>query len=264
MADAARPCPDLLDLYRLSVQHPLAEIAFIERCWSHYHPEAAEPLLLREDFAGTCAVAAAWCASAPARQAMAIELDEPTARWADERFGGPDLHIVVGDVVAVDGPAVDVTVSLNFSTLIYHDRPALIGYLCNARQGLDPGGLLIMDLFGGANADKPIVQGRRVDPDEAGLEPFDYLWDQRGVDPRTRRIDCRIHFVLGDGRRIENAFMYDWRLWRPGELVEAALEAGFAQASLWWAPPNGADAFQPVPDEPDEADWVGYVVCVAP
>jgi SAM-dependent methyltransferase len=266
MPDADPPAPHPLDLYRLAVQHPLAEVAFIERCWSHHHPADAdaEPMLLREDFAGTCAVASAWCASDPDRQAMAIELDEPTARWAADRFDDPDLHILVDDVVNVDEPAVDVTVSLNFSTLVYHDRPALLRYLANARRGLNPGGLLVMDLFGGTNAQKPITQRRRVEPDEAGIEPFDYRWDQRGADPQTRRIDCRIHFTLDDGRRIEDAFIYDWRLWRPGELIGAALEAGFAEAALWWAPPGGPDPFEPVPGEPDESDWVGYVVCRAP
>ena len=256
--------PDLLDLYRLAVQHPLAEVAFIERCWAHHHGESSEPMLLREDFAGTCAVAAAWCASDPGRQAMAVEIDGPTAAWAAERFDDPDLHIVVEDVVAVDGPAVDVAVALNFSVLIYHEREGLLGYLRNALRGLNPGGLLLLDLFGGRTTVNPRMQGRRVEPDEGGVEPFDYLWDQGAVNIKTQRIGCRIHFVLGDGRRLEDAFVYDWRLWRPGEVVELAREAGFAEASLWADRPGSPGRYEPVGGEPAAAEWVGYVVCRAP
>ncbi len=221
-------------------------------------------MLLREDFAGTCAVAAAWVASDPDRQAMAIELDRPTAEWAAAKFDDADLHILAEDVLAVDGPAVDVTVALNFSVLIYHDRPALLSYLQHARRCLNPGGLLILDLFGGSSADRPLVQCRPVQPDEGGIEPFDYVWDQGAVDTQTRRIGCRIHFELDGGTRLENAFIYDWRLWRPGELVAAAKEAGFAEASLWWAPGNGSGRFLPVTSEPKAADWVAYMVCRSP
>lgn len=262
--DPAAPTPDPLDLYRLSVQHPLAEIAFIERCWAHHHPDGTEPLLLREDFAGTCAVAAAWCASDPERQAMAIELDRPTAEWAAARFDDPDLHILADDVLAADGPAVDVTVALNFSVLIYHDRPALTAYLEHARRCLNPGGLLVMDLFGGAEMDKPVVQGRRVEPDEGGIEPFDYRWEQGGVDASTRRIECRIHFELAGGHRLDDAFIYDWLLWRPGELIEVAREAGFADAGLWWSDPDVSGRYEPIAGEPTAAEWVAYVVCRAP
>ena len=255
--------PHALDLYRLAVQHPLAEVAFIEHAWAHYHGQGSEPMLLREDFAGTCAVAAAWCASDPQRQAMAVELDEPTAQWAAQRFDDTDLHILVDDVLAVDGPLVDVTLSLNFSTLIYHDASALTAYLAHAQRCLNPGGLLILDVFGGRSVAEPIVQRRRVEPDEGGFEPFDYVWEQRGLDAATKRIDCRIHFELNDGLRLQDAFSYDWRLRSPGELIAAAKRAGFNEASLWWAKPGAAGRYQPISATPDADDWVGYVVCRA-
>lgn len=256
--------PDLLDLYRLAVQHPLAEVAFVEHAWAHYHGDATEPMLLREDFAGTCAVAAAWVASDPDRQAMAIELDEPTASWAAERFDDPDLHIVQGDVVAIDEPAVDVTLACNFSALIYHDESAMLGYLCHALAGLLPGGLLVMDLFGGSVVGDMSIQSRRVEPDEGGFEPFVYRWEQSGYDPQSQRIECRIHFELDDGKLIENAFVYDWRLWSPEQIVALAYQSGFAEAALWWSDPMEPGRHEPVQEVPTEWDWVGYIVCRAP
>lgn len=260
MADLPHP----LNLYRLAVQHPLAEVAFIEHAWQQTHGDVSEPLLLREDFSGTCAVAAAWVASDLDRQAMAIEIDPQTAQWAADTFDDPDLHIVVDDVVNIDGPMVDVTVSLNFSTLIYHDRNALLGYLNNARQSLNPGGLLIMELFGGPSTRSPSVQKRRIEPDEGGFEPFEYTWQQGAASGPDDRIACSIHFDLGGGNLLADAFVYDWRLWRPGQLIEAAIEAGFAQASLWWAPPDTRQRFMPVDGPPEDEDWVAYVVCQTP
>lgn len=256
--------PHPLDLYRLAVQHPIAEVAFIDYCWAHHHGDRCEPILLREDFAGSCAVAAAWVASDPDRQAMAIELDERTAAWAADRFDDPDLHIMAADVMAVDEPAVDVTLALNFSVLIYHEREALLAYLSHALGGLNPGGLLILDLFGGPSVDEPSVQNRRVEPDEGAFEPFDYAWEQRGIDPETRRITCCIHFELAGGHRLDEAFVYDWRLWSPMEVIALAKEAGFAQASLWWSDPGQPGRYEPVERVPAGQDWVGYVVCRAP
>ena len=255
--------PDLLDLYRLAVQNPLAEVAFVEHAWAHYHGDASEPMLLREDFAGTCAVAAAWVASDPGRQAMAIELDEPTVQWAAQRFDDPDLHIVQADVMTIAEPTVEVTLALNFSALIYHTEAALLGYLRCALAGLLPGGVLVLDVFGGSGVDRPTVQSRRVEPDEGGLEPFDYRWEQCGRDPQSSRIMCRIHFEFGDGKRLENAFEYNWRLWEPGQIIDLASQAGFAEAELWWADPMEPGRYQPVQEVPDDQDWVGYVVCRA-
>lgn len=256
--------PHPLDLYRLAVQHPLAEVAFVEHAWAQHHGEDSEPMLLREDFAGTCAVAAAWVASDPDRQAMAIELDEPTAEWAAERFDDEDLHIVPADVMAVDEPAVDVTLALNFSVLIYHTADDLLRYLSHALTGLNPGGLLILDVFGGPGVDEPSEQTRRVEPDEGGIPPFTYRWQQLGLDASTSKIECRIHFELDDGQRLDDAFIYDWRLWSPAEIIDLARQAGFNQAALWWSDPTEPGRYRPVQEVPREDDWVGYIVCKAP
>lgn len=253
--------PHPLDLYRLAVQHPLAEVAFIEHVWAHHHADASEPVLLREDFAGTCAVAAAWVASDPDRQAMAIELDEPTAAWAAERFNDPDLHIVQADVMEVAEPAVDVTLALNFSVLIYHNEAALQDYLAHALTGLCDGGLLILDVFGGPGLEKPSVQAKPIEPDEGGFQQFTYRWEQRGLVPQTGRIKCLIHFDLADGQRLEEAFVYDWRLWQPRQIIDLAEQAGFTGAALWWSDPTEPGRYQPVQEEPTDQDWVGYVVC---
>ena len=161
----------------------------------------------------------------------------------------------------IEDPAVQVTLALNFSVLIYHDQTVLRDYLAHALAGLLPGGLLILDLFGGPGVLQPSIQRVPIDPDEAGIEPFSYHWEQRNFDPQTGRINCRIHFELGDGTRLEDAFTYDWRLWSPGQMIDLALQAGFEQAAFWWADPTEPGRFKPVQEVPTDQDWVGYVVC---
>ncbi|MFI4862210.1 MAG: hypothetical protein ACIAXF_16215 [Phycisphaerales bacterium JB063] len=275
------PPPHPLELYRLSVQHPLAEVAFVERVWAHYRAvpandgEMREPLLLREDFAGTCALAAAWVQSHPERQAMAIELDEPTAAWAAEAYQScphcaEDLHIVADDVMAVPEPATDVTLALNFSTLIYHDEASLLAYLRHARACLAEDGLLVLDLFGITPDQVPSEQSRAIDPDDATTPPFTYSWQQRRYAPATQRIDCRIHFTLADGSAMRDAFVYDWRLWDMPTMLRLMREASFAQAEAWGqaAMDGGGDdgpvdgRFSVLDPPPGEGDWVCYLVGV--
>ena len=94
--------------------------------------------------------------------------------------------------------------------------------------------------------------------------PFEYEWQQDGQDPATGRITCRIHFDLDFGERLDNAFVYDWRLWKPQELISLSEQAGFASSALWWSDPMEPGRYQPVQEAPANQDWVGYVVCQAP
>ncbi len=260
------PLPHKLWLYEAAVQQPAAEVAFAERVYRRANGRAALPMTLREDFAGTASVAAAWCMSHPEREALAIEKHGPTLRWAQRRHGDVDgVHFVEADVMAVGSaievPRVDVTVSLNFSTFIWHDRAALVAYFRNVKRGLSRGGVFVMDAFGGPDAMKPGVQKRKADG-------FGYEWEQRSFNPVTGRIDCRIHFAWTDGRRRDDAFRYDWRLWGLAELCEAMAAAGLRKPTVWAGAGGGGGGntpggrFRPVArlsaDDAASA-WVVYV-----
>lgn len=249
MSKAKRP--HRLELYEHAVQQPRAEAALLGRMYEAMnHGEVAG--LLREDFAGTCAVAAAWCESHPERQAMAIENHGPTLRWAARRTAGiEDLHLVEDDVMAVGSPKVDVTAALNFSTFYFHDTSALLRYFRHARQGLRPGGVFVMDLFGGPGAQRPVRQKRSADG-------FTYFWEQRAFDPVTHRIDCRIFFLLPGDQEQKQAFCYDWRLWTLPELLSLLNQAGFGRIEVWAEGKNGR--IGPVKRMPAVEDWVAYLV----
>ncbi len=250
----------------------------MERAYGHYFKGAA-PLLLREDFAGTCAVASAWVVMDEEHQAMAVESHGPTTRWAQRTANRglgdrvDDLHVVEADVLEVDGPKVDITCALNFSTFMYHDRAALKQYFKAARRGLRREGLLVVDAYGGPGAMRVGTQSRPVPADKTsnpGAPPgaipgFTYHWEQRSFDPISHRTECRIHFELEGGKRIESAFIYRWRLWTLPELVELMLEAGFKRAEVWCdrfdADAGTSDGeYRPTRGMPAREDWVAYVV----
>lgn len=261
--------PNKLVLYRRAVQHPLAEAAFMHRAYRHYNK--VDATLLREDFAGSCAVASAWVSMGPDHQAMAVENHGPTMRWAqrtaESELGqlAEDLHIVEADVLEVTGPKVDITCALNFSTFIYHEREALKRYFQAARRGLKRDGILVIDAYGGPGAMRIGTQSREVPPDGENDPGFTYHWEQRRFDPISHRTECRIHFTLPDGQRLDNAFIYRWRLWSLPELVELMLESGFKDAEVWCDrldPATGTSdgRYRPIRKMPARDDWVTYVV----
>jgi SAM-dependent methyltransferase len=258
------PRPHNIALYEAAVQHPLAEVRFLDRAFRHDHQQS--PLLLREDFAGTCAVAAAWCESHPDRQAMAVEAHGPTLRRALRAHQHvADLHGVEADVMEVTTPRVDIVAALNFSAFIYHQRASMLAYLKHARRCLRKPGLLVLDAFGGPGAMRVGTQSRDVEPDDPALGRFTYHWEQRRYDAATGRIDCRIHFTDPQGRPRRNAFRYDWRLWSLPELVELLDAAGFTRPEIWCDRLNPATGlsdgrFRPRRTLANREDWVAYLV----
>ncbi|MCX5662539.1 MAG: class I SAM-dependent methyltransferase [Planctomycetota bacterium] len=281
--------PHKLDLYRLAVQHPHAETSLLARIYAH-HRRGRWPTLLREDFAGTAAIASAFVAQHEDCRALAIDFHAPTCAWARRRADrvlgdrAGDLIALCEDVRSVVSPRVDVVAALNFSSFIFHRRDDLRAYFRVARRALRPGGVLVLDAYGGPGALRVGMQTRRVDPaalavagasgvaDDDALDahrpPFDYLWEQRRVDLLSARVDCRIHFRLRGGRMIRSAFHYEWRLWSLAELAEVMVEAGFAQARVWCEGAAGGRAtrragpgvYAPVRSLPTREDFVAYVV----
>jgi len=131
---------------------------------------------------------------------------------------------------------------------------------------MGPGGLLVLDVFGGPGAMRTGIQRRTVTPLDADepIPPFTYEWEQRSFDALSGRVDCRIHFDL-PGRRLNNAFRYDWRLWTLPELLDCLEEAGFSRTEVWcdrYDPRQGHSdgIYRPIKSLPAREDWVAYVV----
>src|SRR5262249_53906797 len=101
-----------------------------------------------------------------------------------------------------------------------------------------------------------------------------YGWEQRAADPSTGRAVNAMHFRVhprrGKPRRLDDAFVYDWRLWSVPELRDAMLEAGFARADVYPRTPAALDhegVFHAAPvEDPSELgdSFCVYVVARRP
>ncbi len=118
-------------------------------------------------------------------------------------------------------------VALNYSYSVFHTRAEMLRYLRAARKALLPRGIFILDVHGGSSV--PIE-----DQEVWDLKQFSYVWEVSKFDPITHRIVCKIHFLLPDGTRLQNAFVYDWRLWTLPELRELFETAGFRNIHVLW------------------------------
>jgi len=231
--------PHKLALYRQAVQSPWVAVNMLTNMHASLNP-GRWPTLLREDFAGSAALSVAWVLHDHDHHALAIDNHGPTVRYARKQARidlGDNLNrltIHQTDVMDIVSPKSDVTASLNFSINIYHQRDELIAYFLQARKNLKPGGILVCDTYGGPGAGEGGKQKRRIKPQQQGDAPaFDYIWQQKDVDPLTGLVDCRIHFKLNDGSLLENAFVYHWRLWSLPELTDCLREAGFSHIQVW-------------------------------
>jgi hypothetical protein len=132
---------------------------------------------------------------------------------------------------------VDVACALNFSWWVFHERHDLVAYLRAARAGLKPGGVLVMNLFGGTRGERKLVERTRKagsnTPDGRVVPGFTYVWEQARVNAVTRNLLAYIHFEFKDGSRMPRAFVYDWRMWSVPDLRDCAIEAGFADFEVW-------------------------------
>ncbi|MEZ6232967.1 MAG: class I SAM-dependent methyltransferase [Phycisphaerales bacterium] len=300
--DAIHP----LELYRWAVQDPETHAAVLA-IMHQRGGSGREAAVFREDFAGSCADSVAWLAmrraGGPARRAVAVDLDGAALAWGRARAArllgslASGLETRAMDVMDAGPPGVpeaDVIAALNFSVLYLHEREALVAYLANARRGLGPGGVLVMNLFGGPATVRVGTERHRVTPTprlstERAIPAFDYLWEVRSFDAGRRVVDCRIHFEVaaetpaaghvatgadarnaGGVRRIDDAFRYDFKVWTPAELLDACREAGFASPEFWrhtYDPSKGAAGVFLGATEPRSVDglesWTAYVVARA-
>lgn len=259
-------------LYEAAVQGVDWDLDFLERVYRRHTGRAA--VTFREDFCGTAALSGAWVARGPKHVALGFDLDREVLAWA-RKHRLPWLHEAArrvtlrrADVRTVTRPRVDLACALNFSYWVFKRRAELLAYFRAVRRSLAPDGLLVVNAFGGTDAERPLVETTRKPAsnacDGSPLPPFTFVWEHASLNPVTREIVCHIHFRFRGGRTMRNAFTYDWRMWTLPEIQEAMLEAGFHHTEVWaegWNDRAGeADGRLRVRRSLDNEDsWVVYV-----
>lgn len=245
----ASKSPDRHDLYELCAQNPPRDARLIHAIWADGLRRVPSKPVLAEDFCGTAALSAAWCEAFPNGSAIAVDIDPPTIAAAKSRGRShAQLHLLRTDVLKVT-KAADVIAVLNFSICEWHTRQQLVTYLTHARRRLSRGGAIICDLYGGPDAFLPSVTTQSVPlprPPHPSADRFAalprgtrirYTWEQREADPFSSRVINAMHFEIRAPQSrphiLQNAFVYDWRLWSVAELQDAMLDAGFKRVQVY-------------------------------
>ena len=261
-------------LYEAAVQSPDADLDFFRKV---YRKANRKPLkTLREDFCGTAALAVRWVKRGRDHQAWGVDLDQATLDWGIERYvpglsekKKKNLHLRCADVRDVAPPKVELVCALNFSYGVFHTREALREYFTAVRGSLKPGGVFVLDAFGGTDAMDISEEDREIESTDSvsGIEvpEFTYVWEQAKFNVVDHSMTCYIHFELADGTRMEKAFRYDWRVWTFPELTELLKEAGFSDAGVYmegWdeEEEDGDGKFKRRTFFENQEGWVGYVV----
>lgn len=253
------PTYDKHDLYELCVQSPKDLVPLLRAI------HGGDPRVLGEDFAGTAAVSHLWV-EREGCSAVAVDYDEEALGRRGEH---PRIAKHLKDVYAVDDPC-DLLFVGNFSIGYLHTRAELVAYLGHARDRLaESGGVFVCDTYGGESA-YTIGGVHRAHP-MAGGKLCRYTWEQHAADPTTGMVTNLIHFRVERAGviefELEDAFVYEWRLWSIPELRDAMADAGFGETQVYAKLADAVDDegnayVMPVEDGEEELEE-SFIVLVA-
>lgn len=211
-------------LYLRAVQSPVMDVQTLGRLFRRLR--GREAITLREDFAGSAAISAAWVESDDEREAHAVDLDEALFRWSERHvLGALDedererVTLSCADVRIPSARAFELILAPNFSWALFDDAD-LAAYLRAATRSLEEGGMIALEVFGGSALRGELVHRHR-------LPGFTYVWEQRRFDAAREILDASIHFECDDGRIMRDAFRYSFQL-----RTRAAMTALFARVGL--------------------------------
>lgn len=255
---------DRHQLYTDAVQNVESEIDFVDETYQSLRKRKA--VRLREDFCGTAQTSAEWVRRRPTNVALGLDLDEPTLQWGRDNVLSKlteaqrdRLSLKNRDVRDPGKKArdMDIILAMNFSYNALMQRADLLAYFKAARKSLAPGGLFIMDCYGGYESLMEQEESRKCDG-------FTYVWEQVKYNPIDASLDTAIHFEFKDGTEMRNAFTYQWRLWSMPELRDLLAEAGFAKTTVYWEGDDGKGGgdgnFKPATVGDADASWIAYIV----
>jgi SAM-dependent methyltransferase len=250
-------------LYEEAVQSPAEHVKFFDRVYELAHGRL--PKLLREDFCGTALLSTEWVRTRPDNVAVGVDLDQPTLAWAEKHNLAPlssderrRITLLHADVRDTRKPKVDVVAALNFSYFEFKTREELRGYFKGVRKSLKPGGLFVLDMFGGWEAQMEVT-------DKTRNSGFTYVWEQTKYDPLTHLTQFHIHFNFHGGGGIRKAFEYNWRLWTIPEVRELLEEAGFGSVHVYFEgidpdTDEGNGEFELVTEAENCPGWIAMLV----
>jgi hypothetical protein len=221
---------NLYDLYEASVQDPpdtvklLRSIAKENGC--------PRPRKLREDFCGTGAISAAWCALGREYAAIGYDADPSVLVEGERRYGRYKRlrfrrHAFGASGKSPGSERSDVVFAFNYAINYMKDRASLLNYLRSALSNLTENGVSILDGWNG-----PGVVAYREER-SACVPGVRYLWEVESYDHVSGRTLASVSYRFKDRSELPRAFVCDWRLWQPQELIESAYEVGAKRVKFY-------------------------------
>lgn len=252
---------DKYELYRKAVQSAENDVQFIQNTFKELKGKSAKTF--REDFCGTFALSTEWIKLNPRHESVGIDLDPEPMAYGKQHYLTklkPEqqrrMRLLEGNVLDPNLPKGDIVAAMNFSYFCFKQRDLLKRYFANVYKTLNKDGIFLVDTFGGSQCYDAIE-------DEIKHEGFTYYWDQTNFDPVTNEALFHIHFKVG-GKKIEQVFTYDWRLWTIPELREIMNEVGFKKTHVYWEGTakdgTGDGNFTRVDHGESCQSWIAYIV----
>jgi hypothetical protein len=256
---------DRYHLYSAAVQEPAEDLRFIQSVYEQRHEHPLQTI--REDFCGTALIASEWVRQNRLHRAWGLDLDPEVLEWALAHYlprlgqAAERLSLKCGNVLDWRGPQAQAAFAFNTSYGCFKSRGALRQYFENARQGLQPGGLFVLDVTGGTETVRTGTFKRRVPAsvafDGTKVPSFTYALEQEPYDPETNGTLFHLHFQIRGHPPYRRAFTYDYRLWSLRELKEIMLEAGFCDVEVY--PEGWHRSFRGRKRVVDAPFWMAYV-----
>lgn len=203
------------------------------------------PETLREDFSGSGMVSVCWIKSSPTRRAWAVDFDKEVHEWGREKHLSKlkaeerdRVALVTCDVLrAMDEgvPKVDVIVGNNYSWQCWLQDKDLDSYLASVLTGLNPGGMLVLDAFGGTSIKSDTCEEISVHEITLGdgrPANFTYIYEQLGVKP-DGEMTIGVSFGFTDGSIMKHAFKYNWRARPVSNVCGRMRAAGFRKVCVF-------------------------------
>ncbi|QDK46453.1 class I SAM-dependent methyltransferase [Bdellovibrio sp. ZAP7] len=252
---------DKYELYSKAVQSAENDVVFIRNTYKELKKKA--PRIFREDFCGTFALSTEWIKLDPKHQSIGVDLDPEPIAYGKAHYLSklrPEqqkrMKVIEGNVMDPSLEKADIIAAMNFSYFCFKQRWMLKNYFANAYKTLSKDGIFLLDVFGGSQCYDAIE-------DRMKHKDFTYYWDQTNFDPVTNNAVFHIHFRVG-GKKIEQVFTYDWRLWSISEIREIMHEVGFAKSHVYWEGTakdgSGDGNFTRVDHGESCESWIAYVV----
>ncbi|MBS1962452.1 MAG: class I SAM-dependent methyltransferase [Bdellovibrionales bacterium] len=250
-------------LYEAAVQSSAWQMRYLPLFHRRFTGKPATSM--REDFCGTGRIACDWVKKSPHHRALGLDLDAVTLEYADRvnRAALPSaereqVSFALQNVLFPTREKFDVIGAHNFSFFVFHERRDLLAYAKAALRSLKKDGTFFLEMAGGQGFVETESNSQTVVVPEVGK--VKYVWEQHPYDPVTKVSDYSIHFRLPNGRWLNDAFTYHWRLWEIREVREILLEAGFRDTRVLWPTDETMSEYVEV-EHGDDADvWLAYVV----